>query len=211
MSCRRRIVSASIDVQVPDGDVAEHLLEQMDEIVARREASEVWLEASSRGSPIEAVKIRIIEEIALDPPCIVIHLPPLLARVDVCLELRDVQRTAPRLRLLHRRHDHPLRFLAAHAHECLLAISRDRERGDAIQHLLELALFEIEAIRRCRRWRSAVRIHRGGDAETLEQEQRAGLAAAQLHVVPCRDGQCQDALIDAVEVDADGARGGQLG
>src|SRR5205085_161651 len=86
-----------------------------------------------------------------------------------------------------------------------------RSSRDAIQHLLELTLFEIEAIHRCRWWRSAVRVHRGGDAETLEQEQRAGLSAAQLHVVPRRDGQCQDALIDAVEVDADGGRGRQLG
>ena len=89
MCGRRRIVSAAVDIEVADGDIAEHLLEEMDEIVTRGETGEVRLETLTRRRPVEAVKVRVVEEIALDPPGIVIHLPPFFARIDVRLELRN--------------------------------------------------------------------------------------------------------------------------
>src|SRR4051812_16163878 len=129
-----------------DRDVAEHLLEQMNEVRARCQSRQIGLEPSFRRGPIETVELRVVEEIALDAPGIVIHLPPFLARIDIRLELAEVQRATSRLWRLHRRHDRPLRLLAAHADERLLAVACHREKGDAVDELLELPLVEVEAV-----------------------------------------------------------------
>src|ERR1051326_5131182 len=56
---------------------------------------------------VQSVKMRIIKEVPLNAPCFVIHLVPFGARVDIHLELVELQRTFSRFRRRRSRRNKP--------------------------------------------------------------------------------------------------------
>ena len=74
---------AAAHEDVPGGQFAEHLLEEVVEIVAARDVLKVRLVLRLCGLEVEAVVVRVVEEVALDAPDLAVHLPPLGARVNL--------------------------------------------------------------------------------------------------------------------------------
>src|SRR5205085_430114 len=83
----------------------------------------------------EAVVVRVVEEVALDAPDFVVHLPPLCARVNLHGQVVQLQSALAGLGRLRRRGDEPL--LAA-TEENLLAVVRNVERGDSVEKAVGL-------------------------------------------------------------------------
>ena len=173
--------------------LVEHLAEQVAQIGAIRHRVQVRLVELLRRLEVEAVVILVVEMVALTPPGVVKHLPPFGARVDADLDRSELQGTVPRLRLLGRRHDGPLLLSLI---EDLLAVSRHIECIHAGEEVLHLPLLEIEppdvdafVIASEERGR--------GDPD----EENSRLARGEALHVSVRDGQGQNALADAFEVD----------
>src|SRR5256885_92112 len=71
--------------------LAEHLAEQVIEITAAGEPVEVRPILARRLRQIEAMMARIVDEVALQPPDLVVHLLPFSLRIDAQLHVIDLQ------------------------------------------------------------------------------------------------------------------------
>ena len=69
-------------VGVADVQLAEHLAQHVGEVVARGDAVGERAVLLPHAVPVDAVHLRVVEEVALQPPGLVQHLLPLVARVD---------------------------------------------------------------------------------------------------------------------------------
>src|SRR5437870_6632710 len=105
--------------------------------------------------PVVAVKLRIVEVLALDAPGLAINLLPFGARIDFHFELRDVERT---IADLNRNwpigcHDSPTGSpAAAGLIEKFLLVIRERVRTNAFEKRCGRAFFELISLQ-TKRWR----------------------------------------------------------
>jgi len=126
---------------VAAGQLPEHLLEEIVEVLAAGDALEVGGVSLFRRGEVEAVGAGVVEEIALEAPDLVIHLPPFDERLDEDLHLPGVQGALPGLDRAGRRGDRPLRPLVD---EDLLARGRKDKVADAVQVLVGLPGAQVE-------------------------------------------------------------------
>src|SRR5581483_5250355 len=89
---------------------------------------------------VEPMKVRIVEEVALNAPNFVIHLLPLFARNHMDFDVAGVQGSFARVGLFSRSDD-PMISLAI---ENLLTIRRDVERINMVNQLLSLPRLQLE-------------------------------------------------------------------
>ena len=129
----------------------QRVLQQIRELVARRQPVQVRLVSRGHLAEIESVVTRVVEEVALDTPRLAIHLFPHVPRLDVHQHRVQLERTlaglglpATRRRLVRSRH-HPLLALAV---QQLLAVERHGVVVDLVDELVELALLEIPLVER---------------------------------------------------------------
>src|ERR1700678_292875 len=78
---------SSSAAQMADRETAEHLLEDVVEVAARRDRLHVRLKPLLFFNGIHAVEVGIIEVSALDSPHLVVHLIPLRCWIDAYLEI----------------------------------------------------------------------------------------------------------------------------
>ena len=130
-----------------DGQVVEHLCEQVIQISAMPDDIQIRLVEFFRRFQVEAVQVRIVKEIALAAPDFLVHLLPLGLRIDAHFHLAGLQHIRPAGRSRRhwraerrRRRDHPVRPLAI---ENFFAVGRNREGADAFDGFIELALVEV--------------------------------------------------------------------
>ena len=79
-----------------DRDLAHHVGEDVAQIAPCHHRLEIRLVLADRGREIEAMEIRVVEELALDSPRVVVHLLPLGARIRLHFDVVGVQRARPR-------------------------------------------------------------------------------------------------------------------
>src|SRR6185437_1671501 len=89
--------------------------------------------------------------------------------------------------------------------ENLLCVRRHRIRGDAIQEWPRLSFGEL-ILPELRWWLTERRLR-----APLEEEERSGVPGDERRVVRRRNGERDDALFDAIEVDGDATRCGRSG
>ena len=211
---------------MPDGDLAHHVGEDVAQIAARHHRLEIRLVLLDRGREIEAVQVRVVEELALDPPRVVIHLLPLGARIRSHFDVVGVQRARARGRAAarpagaggrggaaspppgraagsRRRRHRPQRLNApaiGPRGQRLLAVRRDLEEAHARCDDIGAPLPEIVAMHGQRR-RSAPARAPGRSRGRFDREQRPRLARLELHVAARRQRHRENALVDLVPVD----------
>ena len=120
-----------------DGKLAQQLVDNVIQIGARGQRIEIFLVFFLPIRRIHAVKIRIVEITALDPPYFVIHLFPFSHRIDVYFQVRQPQRAFTRLDRRRCRHDHELRR-PSHARTAAPASAAPAASGHAEEHLLPI-------------------------------------------------------------------------
>ena len=108
---RRLRAIAAADEDVAERQVAEHLGEQVVEVAAAADAIDKRRVGLLGVGEIEAVRARVVEKVALDPPRLVVHLLPLEPRVDPHFHVGELQRHG-RLRRLDEREQFPIVVLA---------------------------------------------------------------------------------------------------
>ncbi len=185
-------VSAA-DEHVPDAHVAQHFAEEVVEVRAAGDVVEIRREEFLGGGKIKTMRVRVVEEIALDAPDFVIDLPPLGARVDVNFHFAELQRAVTRLRHGSRPGDKPL---ISHFVEHLFAIGGNRERGHSFEVLLRLARLEREFLQRecgraCKIW----------NLSPFGEINFAFFSSGQAEIIARGDRQSDDSLSDVLEVD----------
>ena len=77
------------------GQLAEHLLEEIIQVLAAGDPLEVGSVFLFRGREVEPVMVGVVEEVALDPPGLMEHLLPLDEGLDVDLHLAGLQDALP--------------------------------------------------------------------------------------------------------------------
>ena len=203
---------AAADSQVADLDPAQHLGEKIVQVAAGDDVPEERLVAFLGRRQVVAVALGVVEELALDAPDLVEHLPPLRPRVDPDLDGVGRQgraRRRGRRRRAGRRHgpqgaDEPAVALVV---EVLLAVGGQDEGPRAGDDHVGPAGLEIVAMDgRAGSGRGDRRV-----IPRLESQDGVRLPGNQGGVIPVRDGQGQDALEDVVEIDLDGGRFGLRG
>ena len=211
---RRQVgLIAALHEQVPNRELAEHLLEQIVEVRAAGEPLEVGLVPLLGRHEIETMMVGVVEEVALDAPRLVVHLSPFREGIDLDFHLVELERLLLRPRRLERGADDPLLVPLV---EDLLAVVREPERAgslahvaalveaaDALDQLVQLARVEVELVEGLARARS-LGLVLGGMLHGLEQEHRPRLRHEQPAVGEWGDRQRQDPLPDPVQVDAHG-------
>src|SRR6267154_545502 len=148
-----------------------------------------------RGIDVQSVVMRVVQEVALDAPYLVVHLVPFGARVNVNLHLVELQSAVTRLYYYGRARDKPSRPLAV---KHFFAIGGNCESVDPADERLGLPRCEIEFRNRDRSVLLESRhIH------SLGEKQDSSLARVQAHIVRRLNRQRYDALSDALQVDSD--------
>src|SRR3989454_8728080 len=137
--------------------------------------------------------VRVIEEVALDAPHLVVHLVPLGPRVDITSQLVQLQSSFAGLWRGSRGPDDPPRPLPV---ENLFAVEGNYERADPAGERLDLARGQIE-LRHCRCCRLAQR----WNLRNLDKKQSSCLARFETHIIGRLDRQPHDALADPVKID----------
>ena len=132
---------AAADEHMSDREITQHLFEEKIEVAARAHTGEIGLEALFRRDEIETVIVRVVKEVALDAPDLVIHLLPIGARIDENFHSTRIERARAGLRRFRRRHDEPVPILRV---ERLFAVGRKNERGDAGRKRRDLARGHVE-------------------------------------------------------------------
>ena len=132
---------AAADEHVADRDLSEHLLEEIVEVSAAAQAFEVHAVLFLGGRNVEAVMIRVVEEVAFDAPDFAIHLVPFDARIDVNLHAVELERAIAGFRGLRGAHNEPASALPV---ESFFAIGGDDECHYAANERLCLARAEFE-------------------------------------------------------------------
>ncbi len=194
-------LAGTANEHVADGEFAGHFLEEVVELVAGADAVEVWLVALLSLGQVEAVVIGVVEEVAFDAPGLVVHLAELSAGIDVGLQAAEVEGFAGVGFHGVGGGDEPgVTFAVKH----LFAIGGDDKAADAGEDFGGLALIESEAPDGTDRW--PVSLGGIGDGSAFRDVEHALLACLEVDVIARRNGQSEDALVDAVEVDFDGGR-----
>ena len=144
---------ASPDEHMANGDVPQHLREQIIQIITRRNVVEEWFVFLLDGFQVKPVQARIVKKVPFVAPHLVVHVLPLGAWIDINLHRVEPERPAlARLRRsfggLLRRGNEPLVLLGV---QHLLAIKRHVKAGHTIENLLRLARFHVELMDFCRR------------------------------------------------------------
>ncbi len=139
--------------------------------------------------------MRVIKEIAFNAPDFVIHLLPFGARIDVDLHVRHFEYAFAWFERGVRRGDDPL-FTLANQH--LLAVIGEIVRGDATDHGIGFASFEIELSNSERR-----RTVRCLDNGAIDSVKNVFLAREGREVILFGQRDGEDALLNIVEIDAD--------
>ena len=138
--------------------------------------------------------VRVVEEIALDPPHLAEHLAPLGARIDRDLDGLELERTFAGLRRFVGAADEPFGLRLP---EHLLALRREMELLHAVEHLLGLARLQVETLQRIlRRTLAAAR-----DLRPFHHINNAVFPGREPRVVPLRQRQRQNALTQSVKID----------
>ena len=109
--------------------------------------------------------MRIVEEVALDPPGLVINLLPHRARLNIDFPAIEFERTGSRLRRTAASRSvigRGCRPGVTFPVENLLAIKRDSEVVDVFDGLIDLALGQIELLERLRDVREIVSVTTSG-------------------------------------------------
>ena len=96
---RARLIAA-VDKHMPDRYLVEHLAEKIVQIAAMREAGKIGFVSLLELFQIDAVQVRVIKEIALNPPRLAVHLLPFLARIHKDFHLSCLQFAFARLQRL---------------------------------------------------------------------------------------------------------------
>ena len=144
--------------QMPHRHVAKHLFEQIVQIAAAGDTFQIRGVLFFSPVEVEPVVSGVVEKVALQPPCLVVHLLPLRTRVHVDLESVKLQGA---LRLLRRRRraraglrhwrdgrDEPLLALPE---QHLLTVVRNVKRLDAFEDFVRLARGQVEPLHCYRR------------------------------------------------------------
>jgi len=179
---------------VAHGEFAQHLVEQIVEVPAADHGVEKRRVPLLGPGQVEAVVLRAVEEVPLAPPDLAVHLAPFHRRVHPDLHPIQVQPALAGLARHHRRQDGPARPLP---HQRLFAVGGESEERHAVEGLLLLALLQVEAVNGGGAGAWLVRI----EGRRFHQEQGAGLAGNQAHVVAGRHGQSHDSQGDPLEID----------
>src|SRR5215469_15220493 len=183
-----RIYFAAADEHVSDRQFSEAFLKQVREFIPRCDAVEIGSVLFFWFLEIEALIFRIVEEVALDPPRLVINLLPHGAWLNVNLPVVELERTESRLGRASawpviRRCSGPGVALAI---ENLLAIERDREVVDVFKDLIDFALAQIELLDGLAHVRLVVfRNHQ----RPFREKQDAGFSSKHIQVVLRRNRQ----------------------
>src|SRR5260370_34828777 len=138
---------------------------------------------------------RIIKEIALDAPNLVVHLVPFGARINEDLHLIQFKRAVARLWRGFRFGDEPSLSLAV---QNFFAIRGNTNSIDSAEECLGLPSRQIK-LRYCYRCLPFESRH----IHDFGEEKRAGLARVEVHVVGSLDRQSHDSLPDSVEINLD--------
>ena len=197
-----------------DRELAESFVQQIGEFVTRGETVEVGRVATLSLAEIEAVMVRVIEEVALNAPGLVVHLAPRRTRLEQHLPAVELQRPIAGLQWcassaaagsLVGCHGRPLLTLAV---EDFRAVAREGKVVDLIEELVGLTLLQVELVEHLRQ----VRLHvLRNDRRRLGDIEHAGLAGDEADVVSCRDRQRQDPLRDAIAINLYRRRLGRAG
>src|SRR5207253_2288725 len=126
---------------VSDRQLAEHLAEEITQIGAVRDGFQIWLVPFFELREIQPVQVRVVEEVTLASPHLVVHLSPLDLRSHANLDIGALQYALTGFRRYHCRRNDPCRSLTE---EHLFAVERNLECAYAVEHFVKLALLEIE-------------------------------------------------------------------
>src|SRR6516162_158567 len=199
---------AARDGKVAHGQLTQHLLKQIVQIVSRSNVREIRLVFLLSGCQIQAVIAGVIEEVTLDSPNFVINLPPLSPGVHthfqpigfqqslVSLASTSTRRLGPWAAAHHRfgsLDEPPPALLVEH----LLAVLRDLEKAHTAEGHVRLPLFQVETMNRQSELDSRAR---GWD---LQRVKFACLCDLEPDVTPRWQRERENPLSEVVEVDLD--------
>ena len=213
---RAAVVAAEL-VGVAGAELALHRPDEVAELRSGADACHEWRVALPGGGPVRAAHVRGPVVVAHEPPDLADHLRPLVGRVDLDGEAAQVEPAglAGGLRALGLLVLGARELVAydpqatAATHEEGLAVARDVEARDAGHHSLVFELVEVIAAQRAVGGGLGVGPAAGhGAAQRIGRVQHAAVAGAADRAEATRaQGEGQDALLDAVEVDARRRRG----
>src|ERR1700722_13197969 len=142
---------------------------------------------------IQAVMVRVVQEVTLDPPHFVVHLIPFDAWIGVDLHTVELQRAISRLGNNCRRRYEPS---GPQAIQHLFAVGRNDKVAQSTEEWFRLARAEVKLRNRDRRGLGQARYIRN-----FAQKKHAGLACIETDVVCRFDRQRHDSLADSIQVD----------
>src|SRR5262249_18107199 len=112
-----------------------------------RQTIEVGFVSSLCTPQVQSVKSRVIEKVALYAPDLVIHLRPLLARIDFHFHLVQLEHPLPGLNGCGGCGDEKRRPLRI---DHLFSIRRNLKPGHTVEDLVSLSLLELKLVKRPR-------------------------------------------------------------
>ena len=198
------------DERVAQHQVAGHLAEELVQVLPAGDALQERGVDALRFLQVEAVEVRRVEEVALQAPDLVVHLPPFRPRVDVDLD-GGLERPVALLGRLLRVGDEPLLALGE---EHLGPVAGEEEGRqapvhraasvDLLQQLLGLALLQLEARDALGRLLLELGVVLVGEHRRVRHQEQDPIGARlQRRVVRPVDGKGDDALVEPFEVDRD--------
>ncbi len=190
-----RRLRAAAHEHVPDREIAQHLAEEKREVVARRDVREIRLETFLRGRDVEAVMVRIVEEVAFHAPRLAIHLLPLGERVEVHFEVRRGEFARARVGRFFRAGQKPLVVLLVERFRAVRGDGEVRHVGDVRRRLARRDVVLHDGHLR----RLLVVLHERHRRDV----QFARFSGRETRNVGLRDRQRDDALQHTLEVDLD--------
>ena len=176
-----------------DGELSSDAGDQIPEIRAMADERQQRAVLLVDGLPVGAVHLGVVEVLALNAPRLSKDLRPLGARVDPCREGGDVERPVADTRGPVERHDAPA--IPVGAIQQLLRVAREAVRADTFQERRRTPLAQLVAVEIQRRAGTAA-------PRRLEIEDGARRSRFERAVIARRHVECQDALTDAIDVDA---------
>ena len=136
----------------------------------------------------------IVKEIPFDSPDLVVHLLPLVLRLDAHFHRVQFQHPFTRLRWSAGTVDEPVLVLPV---QHLFTVERHVKGLHAVENLVGLACLQIELVES-----PALGLGRGVRVlHMLQNEQDAGLTSRHRLVIARRNGQRHDPLADVFEID----------
>src|SRR6185503_4405970 len=171
--------------------------EEITQVSTVSERRQIWLIFFGGRLQVETVVIRVVEEVALDTPRLVVHLFPLSPGIDIDLHVLGFDLSFTGLHRLRRGSDEPV---VALTEEHLLSVGGEIKRANTVEDFFKLALLHVELMQgksrrsaRCRCWR-------------LREEDRIRFARSESYEVSRWNRQRKDSLANTVKIDGNSRR-----